>query len=62
MNKTENIVAFGNCGNNNTNCVLVVYLIDVLVSDEYFAVDAVNALYSSVYLRRLSKIFRLETL
>ena len=62
MDKTENIVALGDSGNYDTDCIFIVYFVDILVPDEYFAVYAVNALYTSVYLRRLCKFLGLESL
>ena len=60
VDKSENIVTFCNSCDDDTYSILVVDLVDVLVSDENFAVDTVNALYSAVDLRRLSEILGLE--
>jgi hypothetical protein len=55
VDKSEDVIALGDSGNDNSYGVLIVYLVDILVVYEYLTVDAVDTLYSSVDLRRLSK-------
>ena len=62
VDETENVVALGDCGNNDTHRILIIYLVNILVTDKNFAVNAVNTLNSAVYLGRLSEVLGLETL
>ena len=62
VDKTKHVVALRNGGDDDTDGILVVDLVDVLVIYKYLSVNAVNALYSAVYLGRLRELLRLEAL
>ena len=62
MDETEYVIAFTDSCNDYSYCVFIVYFLDALVVDKHFAVNAVNALYSSVYLWRSCEFLALEAL
>ena len=62
VNQTEHAVAFIVGRDNDTHCVFIVDLSNVLVIDIYFFIDAVDALDTAVDLRRRDKILVAEAL
>ena len=62
MNESQNVVTFRNRCNNYPYGVFVIDLINTLMVQEDLLVNAVNALDSAVYLRRLGEVLRTETL
>ena len=62
VNESQNVVTFRNRCNNYPYGVFVIDLINTLMVQEDLLVNAVNALDSAVYLRRLGEVLRTETL